>query len=270
MLCHGGKNERHAGCGVAAAVHGRVDDPAVALAADARVHLSDPAHHIRLADGGAVQRHPEFRRHIVHGARGGQVHHQRSLLLFQRRRAGERYGALLADGSAKIVDDGEPVRVRINREANVRASIAHRRAKLREVLGQRLGVARERRVHVRVEKSRANTHRLQQRAHDLPAHAVHAVDHHLVTARTNARGVDRTQHLVHMAADGVRARCHLPEFVERRPPERAAGSDLQQLPVLVAAEERPLMVEELVRVPFGGVVARGDGDAARRRRARTP
>ena len=86
--------------------------------------------HVRLADAGTVDRTLEAGRHIVHHTAGRHVDHDGPHLALEPALDDEDHSRIGAKRDAVLVDDEEPIGIRVLGEADIRVRATHARPAL--------------------------------------------------------------------------------------------------------------------------------------------
>jgi serine/threonine-protein kinase len=175
---HQVQNQPHANEGVADAADTRVDDAAVALAADHGpdfLHLLD---HVGLADGCPVAGAIELPRHVLDGARGGHVDDHRAALLLQSEADGQCEGQFLAEAAARLINQGQAVGVGIEDEADRGPVPGHQRSDRGQVLVDWLRFVAKDAIGITPLTDLSAAQRLQQVSAQWPPRATVGVEKH--------------------------------------------------------------------------------------------
>ena len=131
------ENQPHADERIAHQADARIDDAAVALAAENRADFEHLVGDIGLADRRAMTNATVPRRDVLRHARGGHVDDHRAALAAQTERHRQRQRQLLADVTALLVDQSQSIRVGIESETDVRALLDDKGTNIAQVLGGR-------------------------------------------------------------------------------------------------------------------------------------
>src|SRR5262245_3160521 len=177
------QNQSHSDQTVAAEIYARVDNAAIALAADHRANLPHHLGDVGLADLRPMERAIEHPRHIVHSRSRRKIGHDRARRLAQNVAGRQRERVILAYRVASLSDDGQPVGVHVLREADVGAAFFYQPAETGDVLRRRFGAARERAVRRGVDRYDFGAQRLDQLRGDDRTRAVARIERDLQLAR---------------------------------------------------------------------------------------
>ena len=262
-----GQEQGHAHHGVATGVDGRIDDAAVAFAADEGSHLVHQGGHVHLTDCRSVVGAAMGLRHIAQRAGGRQVGHRGDRLPFLLGQAAEvvgdaHEGIFLHKGFPVLADQGEPVHIRVHAHAEVRLLADDGTAQVHEVHGKRLRVVGEIARRIAVEFDAFHAQALEQARHDDAAHGIDGVHHHGEMRVADGlhihgrKGQDGVQVLVGEILFLDRA-----QVVDLREGELLGGGKVQDGLAFHRGEELALVVQELEGVPLARVVAGGQDDA---------
>ena len=172
----------------------RVDDAAVALAADHRAGLAHRGHHIDLADGAGRVGLAMALGHIAQSPGGAEVADDRT------RGVGEdvvghcHEGVLFAEHGPVLVDEGESVHIRIYGDAEVAAVLDDRAGQGGQVLRARLGVVGEPAVGFAIEfDDLVHAEGLEERRDGDATGAVDGVHRDLEAGLGNGLAVDEVE-----------------------------------------------------------------------------
>src|SRR6266545_2779031 len=134
------------------------------------------------------------------------------------------------------------------------------------MLRERLQLAREAAVRLAVELRHPGAELLQQRGQRDAADARAAIHHDVECALADRGNVDvrQAEHAIEMPGERVRLLADGAQLVPAGPEVVVLLEARPDLGSLALAEELTAGAQELERVPWGRVVARGEDDAARR------
>jgi hypothetical protein len=247
---------------VAPDVQGRQHHSTVAFPADERMLVPNGAGYVSFADRRADQARPAGSRGIFHYQTGRQVRHDRGCLRVtgasvQHRSHGKGEGIVLADRPAGLIHDGQSVDIRIDRESNRGAALAHQAPELTEVLRNWLRRPRELSVRLQIDPAHPASQPLQHRRDGRGAGPSDAIDCNMELPCTDRGDADHRERQDRLEVPLHRRRVlsHLAEAV----PAHSRRPLLGQRPYPLArlgVQENPVRADELERVPFDRVMTR--------------
>src|SRR5262249_48151365 len=200
------QNQSHSDQTVAAEIYARVDNAAIALAADYRANLLHHLGDVGLADLRPVERAIERLRHVVHRRCGRKIGHDRARRLAQNVAGRQRERVILAYRLAGLIDDGQPVGVHVLREADVGAAFFYQPAETGDVLRRRFGAARKRAVPGGVDGYDSGAQRLDQLRGDDRTRAVARIERDFQFARRLRQRAGRADNRVDVSVERDRQR----------------------------------------------------------------
>ena len=243
----------------------RINDAAVAFAADDGSRFLHLRHHVHLAHGRGGVGAAVFLGHVAQGTRGAQVRHGVARRVLQHVVGTGDERILLAIHAPVLTDDGKAVDVGVDGKGDVVLALAHEVHEGRQVLLERLGIMAEiaRRIGIKPRHLR-DAQLPQQFWQDDATHGVDRIDGHAEVGGTDGVDVDESQvfHQVDMALIVVEILRIIAQMVDVGIVEVALVGQAHHLGCLFGGQELALLVEELQGVPLAGVVAGGDDDAA--------
>ncbi len=242
----------------------RIHHSSIPLTADHRLELDDLPCDVSLADRGPNHTRAELSRCIFDHQRRREVTHDG---LTARRPDGpdrKRESVVLADGSSLFIYDRQPIHVGIDRDADVRLLSSHQRAEGLQVFRHRLRRSRKQTISLQIDRSDPTAQALEQLRHQRAAGAAHRIERDAEAPPPDRANIDsaKREHGGEVAGNRVRIRLH--------PADRIVFGSWQGIPRRQFAYPRArhtikkdaIGTDELERVPFDGIVARGEDDAA--------
>src|SRR5713101_828744 len=247
----------------------RIHHTTIPFTADHRFQLDDLACDIRFPNLGTNDACAVLSSGILHDQRCGEIAHDRpsgrpTVRPSQDGSNGKREGVILTDGSSLLIHYCESIDIRVDRNADVRLLSSHQRAEGLQILGHRLGRPRKQSVGLQIYRCDSTPQSLEQLRHQRTAGAAHRIERDAEAPppdRANINSAKR-EHGSEVAGNRVRIRLH--------PADRIVFGSWQGIPrrqfayarARYAIKKDAIWTDELERVPFDGIVARGEDDAA--------
>src|SRR5678815_6020924 len=145
------------------------DHTTVPLSSDHRTFVAYRSGNVGFTDRGSYEPGAEVTRRVFHYQTGRQIHdhNQRATIGVPRPREhgpdSQRQRVVFPDRIALLVHQGEPVDIRVHREAEIRAALAHQVAQIAQVFRNGFGRMRKPSIWLEVNAAYAHAEAFKQR-----------------------------------------------------------------------------------------------------------
>ncbi len=224
----------------------------------------DRARHVCLTDGGANDRCAAVAGRILDDHRGREIAYDGLPVPFltEQRANRKRQRVVLTDRFAPLVDERQAIDIGIHGDAYVGFVPAHQGAEGLQVFGQGLRGARETAVRLEVDGGDAASQAFEQLGHHDASRPAYRVERDAKPAAPDRLYVDRfeRQQVIQVTLERVWVGRHVTHVRVRGASHLAVSSQLGDLRSILDAQVDAVGPDELERVPFDGIVTRGEDD----------
>ena len=250
--------------GIPAHMEGRQDHPTVALAAQESLFRHNDPGDVGFAHRGPYEAATALHHRVGHHQGGREVGDHDG-----RRSGGPGRGqyrpcsyserVVLADRSAGLIDQRQPVDVGIHRHAEIRPALADQLAQGAEIFRDRLGLPRETSVGLEVDATDLHAKAGEERQHRRSASTANAIERNVELAMADRRDVDFRQgeDCIEMSLD----RAIVARYRTHRAPVgagRTCFGKVSHRGARACVKKDSVRSDKLHRVPFNGVVTCGE------------